>query len=41
MISIALALLITMQPAQAAAQDQVKEALARAEALYFEAKFNE
>jgi len=39
MISMALALLITMHPLQA--QDQIKEALARAEALYFEAKFNE
>jgi tetratricopeptide (TPR) repeat protein len=41
MIAFALALLITMQPAQAAAQDQVKEALSRAESLYYEAKFNE
>jgi tetratricopeptide (TPR) repeat protein len=39
MISIALAFLITMQPLQT--QDQTRDALARAEALYFEAKFNE
>src|SRR4029453_4795544 len=41
MISLALALLITMQTPQTAAQDPTKDALARAEALYFEAKFNE
>lgn len=41
MISFILALLVTIQPQQTAAQDQIKEALARAEALYFEAKFNE
>ena len=41
MMVFVLALLITMQPPQVAAPDQVKDTLARAEALYFEAKFNE
>jgi len=41
MMAFVLALLITMQSSQAATQDQIKDALARAEALYFEAKFNE
>jgi tetratricopeptide (TPR) repeat protein len=42
MLPLILALLIaTQSPAQPAPQDDIKEALARAEALYYEARFNE